>query len=67
MKSHKYYVLVTTDNEVYGYGSNSRNARRHLLENEAAIVRIFKNGSNDVICSACRLMDCILVGTPPKK
>lgn len=65
--TYKYLVSVTEKHDVYSFGSNSRNARKHLMENEADIIRVYKQSSGEVVCSACRLMDCILVGTPPKK
>ena len=68
--TYKYKVEITTYDSVFCFGSNSRNARKHLIENNADIVRVFSSkgyGRPYIVCSACRLMDCILVGTPPRK
>jgi len=64
--TYKYLVSVNDGRCIYTLNSNSRNARKHLIENDADIVRVYKQSNNELVCSACRLMDCILVGTPPK-
>ena len=61
----KYKYIVRSENwlgEEGGFYSNSRNARKHLLETDADKLMISDMKGN-VICSACRMFDCILVGT----
>lgn len=59
MKKSKYYVIA----DGVGYFSNSRNARKHLLETGARAVSVFTNDwACDFISRAVRTNDCIMVG-----
>lgn len=68
--SAKYLVEVTQYcGATLYYESDSRNARKHLIENEdAKEVYIYRNkeigfiAKIDLLCIACRSDDCILVG-----
>ncbi len=65
---YKYYIeTVGKDGVVNMYDSNSRNARKHLLENDAVHVGVFKSGTNNEVCRAVRTHNgLILVGAVPK-
>ncbi|MDE6016513.1 MAG: hypothetical protein K2H41_12600 [Acetatifactor sp.] len=62
MRKYKYVVLFECGSGEGGFFSYSRNARKHLLECNADKVLVYDMKGN-LICSACRSMDCILVGT----
>lgn len=66
--TYKYYVeAVGKDGVVFMYDSNSRNARKHLLQADAAHIQVFKSGTNEEICRAVRHSSgMILVGAMPK-
>lgn len=61
MKKNMYKVILSDGTEIL---SNSRNARKHLLENDALAVYVYRNNYDMPLLSmAIRMSGCILVGT----
>lgn len=64
MKKSKYYVVA----DGVGYYSNSRNARKHLIETGAHNVTVFANDWEcDFVSRAVRTNDCIMFGARREK
>lgn len=59
MKTKKYFILAGS----VSYFSNSRNARRHLLENDAICCYVFANTEDAPLVSMAQIKEnVVLVG-----
>lgn len=63
----KYHVFISGTAHSWDYWSNSRNARKHLVETNAAVVDVV-DGNGELVCRAVKhFTGMILVGAVPKR